>query len=468
MRARDRAATFCARFGLRLPVLLAPMAGACPPGMSAAVANAGGLGGCGALLLEPDAITGWAAAFRGLSNGAFQINLWIPDAPAVRDMAAEARVRGFLGAWGPAVPAEAGDAALPDFATQCEAVLAAGPTAVSSIMGLYPPAFVARLKERGIPWFACVTSLGEARQAAAAGADALVVQGVEAGGHRGAFDPADSARHGGTLFALLPRIASAVELPLIAAGGIADGRGLAAALTLGASAVQIGTGLLRTAEAGIHPAWADLLGRTEAEDTVPTRAFSGRLGRGIATDYVRAAADGPEPAPYPVQRALTAGMRNAAQKAGGDQPHAVMGRAGSRACAGGAGCGRAGRDVGGCPGVAALTRTRLAAFAAVVVLAAGSAAYFYAQARQDPAVIRNHMAVQGKQACFTDARGDQRNVLLTDDKLHAYCGCTVDTAVGGMSDDDTREAAVNTLVMSTAMHRRLAAANRACRGALVN
>jgi hypothetical protein len=120
------------------------------------------------------------------------------------------------------------------------------------------------------------------------------------------------------------------------------------------------------------------------------------------------------------------------------------------------------------PGVAPLTRTRLAAFAAIVVLSAGTAVYFYAQARQDPAVIRNHMADSGKRACFTDARSDTRNVLLTDDKLHAYCDCTVDTAIGGMSDDDTREAAVNTLVMSTAMHRRLARANRACRSALTN
>ena len=316
MRARDRAAAFCARFSLGLPVLQAPMAGACPPAMAAAVANAGGLGACGALLLGPDAIGDWAREFRRQSNGAFQMNLWIPDTPPARDPQAEALVRDFLGQWGPAVPPEAADAPSPDFAGQCEAILAAAPSAVSSIMGLYPPDFVARLKARGIPWFACVTSLGEARQAASAGADALVVQGVEAGGHRGAFDPADAARHGGTLFALLPRIAGAVDLPLIATGGIADGRAVAAALTLGASAVQIGTGLLRSAEAGIHPAWAAVLASTEAEDTVQTRAFSGRLGRSVGTAYVRAAAAGPAPAPYPVQRALTAAMRNAAQRDG--------------------------------------------------------------------------------------------------------------------------------------------------------
>jgi nitronate monooxygenase len=105
---------------------------------------------------------------------------------------------------------------------------------------------------------------------------------------------------------------------VVATGGIADARGIAAALLLGASAVQIGTGLLRTPEAAIHPAWAEALGRTAPEDTMVTRAFSGRAGRSIATDYARAAAapDAPLPAPYPVQRALTAAMRADGQKAG--------------------------------------------------------------------------------------------------------------------------------------------------------
>jgi hypothetical protein len=115
-----------------------------------------------------------------------------------------------------------------------------------------------------------------------------------------------------------------------------------------------------------------------------------------------------------------------------------------------------------------VNQTRLAALAAIVVLAGGAAVYFCQQASQDPVVIRNHMATSGKQACFSDARADQRNVLIPDDKLHAFCSCTVDTAVGSMSDADTREAAVNTLVMSTAMHTKLAAANRSCRGELVN
>jgi nitronate monooxygenase len=313
----SRAEEFCARFGLRLPILLAPMAGACPPSLSAAVMEAGGLGACGALLMQPDDILVWAGEVRA-AGAAFQVNLWIPDPAPVRDLAHEARVRGFLAAWGPPVPAEAGDAVPPDFQAQCAALLAAAPPVVSSVMGLYPPDFAAQLKERGIAWFATVSTVAEARAAEAAGADVVVVQGAEAGGHRGSFDAAKAEQQLVGLFALLPAVADAVRVPVVAAGGIADGRGVAAALALGASAAQIGTGFLRCPEAGIHPAWAHALARTAPEDTAVSRVFSGRAGRSIMTNYVRdaTAADAPDPAPYPVQRGLTAGMRAAGQKEG--------------------------------------------------------------------------------------------------------------------------------------------------------
>lgn len=176
------------------------------------------------------------------------------------------------------------------------------------------------MKDKGIQWLANVTTVAGAHVAVAAGADVVVAQGMEAGGHRGSFDAErpDTALIG--LFALLPAVVDAVgdRVPVVATGGIADARGIAAALLLGASAVQIGTGLLRTPEAKLAPIWADAIGKAQPEDTAPTRAFSGRLGRSIATAYVNAAngPEAPKPAPYRVQRALTQAMRDAASNAG--------------------------------------------------------------------------------------------------------------------------------------------------------
>jgi nitronate monooxygenase len=314
----ERAEAFCRQFGLRVPILLAPMAGASAPSLSIAVANAGGLGACGVLAMQPDEILAWSQEFRSKSGGPFQLNTWIPDPAPNRDRAHEMRVCQFLESWGPRPEPEAGDAVPPDFEAQCEAMLKVRPPVLSSIMGLFPPKFVSGLKESGIKWFATISTVAEARAAEEAGADAVVAQGAEAGGHRGCFDAAQAERRQVGLFALLPAVAGAVKIPVIATGGIADGRGVAAALVLGASAAQSGTGFLRSPEAKIHPAWADALGRTAPEDTMVSRVFSGRAGRSIATDYVRAAAspEAPHPAPYPVQRGLTAAMRAEGQKKG--------------------------------------------------------------------------------------------------------------------------------------------------------
>jgi nitronate monooxygenase len=319
--ARARADAFARGLGIALPVVQAPMAGVSAVALAAAVARAGGLASLGALLHEPAALLAWVREFRVAAGATapLQINLWVPDPAPWRDAAHEARLRAFLGAHGPAVADSAGDARPPDFDAQMQAVLEARPTVFSSIMGLPAPAWVQRLKAGGIGWWAVVTTVAEARAAAAAGADALVAQGAEAGGHRGAFDATRARDEAVGLFALLPQVVDAVHpLPVVATGGIADARGVTAALALGASAVQIGSAYLQCSEAAIAPAWQHALAAATPEATRLTRAFSGRWGRALATAYVRAAAapDAPEPAPYPVQRGLTAAMRKAAEAAG--------------------------------------------------------------------------------------------------------------------------------------------------------
>jgi len=139
-----RTEAFCRSFDVRVPILLAPMAGACPPSLSIAVAQSGGFGACGALLMQPGAIKAWAAEARAGSNGAFQINLWIPDPPPSRDPAREAAMRTFLGTWGPEVPPDAGDAPPPDFAAQCEAIEKSGG---DSFMEYMVPHAALRLKQ---------------------------------------------------------------------------------------------------------------------------------------------------------------------------------------------------------------------------------------------------------------------------------------------------------------------------------
>ena len=313
--AMHRALDFCACFGLRSPILQAPMASSSPVALGVAVANAGGMAGLGALQMNAHDIASWAQGFRAGSNGAFQINLWAPDPPPLRDAAREDAARAAFAALG-AEPPPLGDGPfLPDFTAQCDAVLAARPPVVSTIMGIWDAAFVAELKARGILWICNATTLDEARQAEAAGADAIIAQGAEAGGHRGSFTPEAAEAQLIGLFVLVPRFADALRVPVIAAGGIMDGRGVAAALTLGASAVQLGTAFLRCPETGLAPAWADALPETAPEGTVLTRAFSGRLARGVANEATRVF-ERVAPAPYPLQRVLSTPMRAAAGAAG--------------------------------------------------------------------------------------------------------------------------------------------------------
>ncbi len=312
----DNAEKFAVDYGMKAPIILGPMAGACPVSLSAAVANGGGMGACGALLMKPDAILNWVSDFRNQTDGPFQLNLWIPDAPPKRDEAHENALRAFLNQWGPEVSEDAANGTPPNFDEQCEALLEANPPVISSIMGVFEADYVSRMKAKGIKWFANASTVTEALAAEAAGADVIVAKGMEAGGHSGAFNPDLAAQQAVGTLSLTPAIVDAVSLPVIATGGICDGRTALAALMLGASAVQIGTGFLRAPEAAIATAWADAIGQTAPEYTILTRAFSGRYGRSITTKYALAmeAEDAPTPAPYPVQRGLSQIMRDTGTK----------------------------------------------------------------------------------------------------------------------------------------------------------
>lgn len=313
------------RLGLRVPIVQAPMAGgASPPALAAAVAEAGGLGSLGAGYLEAESISAQIAETRGrLGTRPFQVNLFAPRAGVRREDVAEetlaranaalAPFRAELGLETPAPPA----AFAPAFEAQVEAVLADPPPVVSFTFGLPGQEVLDAVRQAGCLVMATATTLAEAVQLEDTGrVDVVVAQGAEAGGHRGGF--AVEAGHG--LVGTLPLVEATVgrlELPVVAAGGIMTGRGVAAALALGAGAAQLGTAFLTTDECGIPQAYKDAVWSGRDDGTVLTRAFSGRPARALNNRFVeemdeRAAAI----APYPAQNALTGDIRRAAAERG--------------------------------------------------------------------------------------------------------------------------------------------------------
>ena len=307
-------------FGLRLPVIQAPMAGgATTPELVAAVCNAGALGSFAAATLAPQAMRAGVARIRELTDRPFGVNLFVLETPQP-DAAAIVRANLLLAPF----RAELGlPEAAPPLARYCEdpqaqfeALLEARPALASFAFDVHSAAQVERLHAAGCLVAGSATNLAEARAWEAAGADFICAQGMEAGGHRGTFIGAyqDSLIGG---MALVPQVVDAVRVPVIAAGGIMDGRGIAAALMLGAAAAQMGTAFLNCAESGIHPAWKEALRGADDTATELTLAFSGRMARGINNDFMRRMAAHQENLPaYPVQNALTGEMRAAAARDG--------------------------------------------------------------------------------------------------------------------------------------------------------
>ena len=291
-----------ARLGVRFPIVQAPMAGVTTPSLAAAVSNAGGLGSLGAAWLSPDELRAAIRSVRGLTDQPFMVNLFAwpepdaaPDAhPSLDEQLAvvvEEQVPVFSFTFG-----------IPDFAE----VKAAGATIVGT-----------------------ATTVSEARALEAAGVDVVVAQGWEAGGHRGTFElPPAEVDVGG--LALVPQVVDAVSVPVLAAGGIMDGRGIAAALALGAGGASLGTAFLTASETATPPALRRLLAATPAEGTRVSRVFSGREARLVRTSAVEELVGaGQPPALYPLQLDVTRPIHRAGLQA--DDPSRLFALSGQGA-----------------------------------------------------------------------------------------------------------------------------------------
>ncbi|HRI51082.1 MAG TPA: nitronate monooxygenase [Pseudomonadota bacterium] len=302
---------------LLIPIIQAPMLGASTPAMAAAVSRAGGLGSL-APGLSADAMAQAAATVRAATDRPFAMNLFVlgPTTPVAAEVAQAVAVLtpyyATLGLPPPTAPARWAE----DFAAQFQALLACRPAVASFTFGCLTAEQVSSLHAVGTAVVGTATTVAEARAWAAVGADAICAQGCEAGGHRGSFLAPVAASLIGTM-ALLPAICDAVPLPVIAAGGIMDGRGIAAALALGADAVQLGTAFLLCPEAATSAAWRQAIASAGDDPTRLTRAFSGRFARGIENRFMRELRPIEDTLPaYPVQNALTQPLRAAAARAG--------------------------------------------------------------------------------------------------------------------------------------------------------
>ncbi|WP_457319938.1 nitronate monooxygenase [Roseateles sp. P5_E11] len=299
------------------PIWMAPMAGeASSAALVAAVSAGGGFGQLGAAYLTPARITEIAADIRARTGQPFGINLFCPQ-PWLRDDSALDAYLARLAAWhtelglpAPARPERFEE----DFDTQLEATIAAHPAVISFAMGDPGVARVAALKAQGFTVLGTATQVAEGLLLQASGVDAVIAQGYEGGGHRGGFLGSAEGALIGTM-ALVPQLVDALDVPVIAAGGIADARGVAAAQALGASAVTVGTAFLLVDECPLSPPYrAALLAASDADSTL-TRAFSGRLARGVANRVTRELEGIVLPA-FPQPNAASRPMRQAAARAG--------------------------------------------------------------------------------------------------------------------------------------------------------
>ena len=308
------------RLHLTLPIVQGPMTGSDSPALAAAVSAGGGLGSLGCGMRSPSAMREAAAAVRAQTDRPFAMNLFVQATPAPDAAEVERalqRLRPLYARFGaePAVPAQWCE----DFAAQLDTLVALQPAVASFTFGILSAAQVQRLHQAGCQVWGTATTVAEALAWQAVGADAVVASGLEAGGHRGTF----LADYAASMVATLPLVRACVlqlQIPVIAAGGIMDGAGIAAALALGAQAVQMGTAFLACPESAINAAYRAALAGAVATDTVTTRTISGRPARGIRNAFINTLEpQEPDIPAYPVQNALTGALRKLAAAEGDAQ-----------------------------------------------------------------------------------------------------------------------------------------------------
>lgn len=307
-------------FGVELPIIQAPMAGSVGSEMVIAVSEAGGLGSLPCAMLSPEQMRTELGIIRQRTSRPVNLNFFChnpPQADPARETAWKRHLESYYVELGldPQEPAPAA-ARAPFDSAMCELVEELTPEVVSFHFGLPEKNFLNRVRATGAKIISSATTVEEARWLEGQGCDAIIAQGYEAGGHRGLFLTQDITTQAGTM-ALVPQVVDAVTVPVIAAGGIADARGIAAAFALGASAVQIGTAYLFCPESKISPLHREALKRARDSDTVVTNVFTGRPARGITNRIVREVGPVSDLAPeFPLAAGAVTPLRAKAEQAG--------------------------------------------------------------------------------------------------------------------------------------------------------
>lgn len=309
----------CKELGIKYPIIQAPMAGGITtPELVAAVSNAGGLGVLAAGYLTPEVMRMEIRNIKQLTERPFAVNIFKAELAETDSRTAEVQGKYASFYEALAIHPGTGDFSSADYSKeQFQVLMEEEVPVVSTTFGLLSQEEYTAAKRNNQKVITMITNINEAKQAEKAGADIIVAQGSDAGGHRGTFQVADTDGSLVGTMSLVPQVADAVELPVVAAGGIMDGRGLAASMVLGAAGVQLGTRFLLAAESGTDEAYKQALLEADEDSTTITKSFSGRPARAVKNEFTKLHSENNiKPLKYPVQNNVTGEIRKAAKKQG--------------------------------------------------------------------------------------------------------------------------------------------------------